>query len=103
MKANYVFHRLADADLDAIVDYTRREWGDAQARRYLEKLRKCLDVISNDDMRYRVETGFAAPVRVMRCQHHYIFCQPRVGEPALILAILHERMDLTARIAERLF
>ncbi len=41
-------------------------------------------------------------LRMMRCEHHYIFCLPRPETPALIVAILHERMDLIARIAGRL-
>ena len=37
-----------------------------------------------------------------RCQHHYLVCLPRPDAPALIVAILHERMDLMARLAGRL-
>jgi plasmid stabilization system protein ParE len=33
---------------------------------------------------------------------HYLFCLPRQGQPALILAILHERMDLMTRLKGRL-
>jgi plasmid stabilization system protein ParE len=100
--AGYVFTAQADNDLDGIIEYTRRQWGDAQARRYLTKMRLCLDRIADERGRYRIETGFSRPVRVLRCQHHYIFCLPRDGGPALILAILHERMDLLTRITERL-
>jgi len=41
-------------------------------------------------------------LRVARCEHHFIFCLPQEEEPALIVAILHERMDLVARVAARL-
>lgn len=41
-------------------------------------------------------------LRMARCQHHYIFCLPREHAPALIVAILHERMDLIRRLADRL-
>lgn len=41
-------------------------------------------------------------LRMARCQHHYIFCLPRDHAPALIVAILHERMDLMGRLADRL-
>jgi plasmid stabilization system protein ParE len=33
-------------------------------------------------------------LRMARCEHHYVFCLPREGAPALIMAIFHERMDL---------
>ena len=39
---------------------------------------------------------------VAHCEHHYIFCLPRKRAPALIVAILHARMDLMTRLAERL-
>ncbi len=100
--AGYVFAAEADEDLDGIVDYTRRQWGDAQARRYLAQLRLCLDQITDEHGRFRIETSFSHPVRVLRCQHHYIYCVPREGLRSLIVAILHEKMDLIARIAERL-
>ena len=41
-------------------------------------------------------------LRMMRCEHHYIFCLPRDEAPALVVAILHERMNLMMRLADRL-
>ncbi len=41
-------------------------------------------------------------LRMAHCEHHYVFCLPREDAPALIVAILHERMDLMARLADRL-
>jgi plasmid stabilization system protein ParE len=41
-------------------------------------------------------------LRMVRCQHHYIFMLARQGSPAVVLAILHERMDLMERLATRL-
>ena len=41
-------------------------------------------------------------VRVMHCQHHYIFGLMREDAPMLIVAILHERMDVIARLQNRL-
>jgi toxin ParE1/3/4 len=99
---DYVFTAEADEDLDGIVNYSRRQWGDTQARRYLGQLRLCLDQIADKRGRYRVETAFSRPLRVLRCQRHYIYCVPRDGLPALIVAILHEKMDLMARIAGRM-
>jgi toxin ParE1/3/4 len=37
-----------------------------------------------------------------RCEHHYIFCLPQHDAPALVVAILHERMDIMARLKHRL-
>lgn len=35
-------------------------------------------------------------------EHHYVFCLPRGSALALVVAIFHERMDLMARLSERL-
>lgn len=34
--------------------------------------------------------------------HHYIFCLPHEHATSLIVAILHERMDLMVRLVGRL-
>jgi len=39
---------------------------------------------------------------VRRAGQHFLFCLPRKDQPALILAMLHERMDIIARLQERL-
>jgi toxin ParE1/3/4 len=41
-------------------------------------------------------------LRMAQCQHHYVFCLLRENTTALIVAILHERMDLIARLSNRL-
>ncbi|ECP5445232.1 type II toxin-antitoxin system RelE/ParE family toxin, partial [Salmonella enterica] len=41
-------------------------------------------------------------LRMIHCEHHYVFCLPRGSAPALVVAIFHERMDLMARLSERL-
>nr|WP_255210280.1 type II toxin-antitoxin system RelE/ParE family toxin [Sphingobium cloacae] len=41
-------------------------------------------------------------LRMVRCEHHYVFCLPRDDAPALVVAIFHERMDPMVRLADRL-
>ncbi|HNP42168.1 MAG TPA: type II toxin-antitoxin system RelE/ParE family toxin [Nitrospira sp.] len=41
-------------------------------------------------------------LRMGRYEHHYVFCLPREGAPALIVAIFHERMDLMTQLIDRL-
>ena len=40
--------------------------------------------------------------RMASCEEHFIFCMPQAGQPSDILAILHKRMDLMARLKNRL-
>lgn len=37
-----------------------------------------------------------------RREHHFAFCLARKDAPALIIAILHERMDVMQRLTKRL-
>ncbi len=39
---------------------------------------------------------------VSRCEHHYVFAQMRENDVPLIVAVLHEKMDLLVRLRERL-
>jgi toxin ParE1/3/4 len=41
--------------------------------------------------------------QVTRCEHHYVFYLPPEGQKPRIIAVLHENMDLLARLEDRLF
>ncbi|MEC5341781.1 type II toxin-antitoxin system RelE/ParE family toxin [Brenneria populi] len=38
MSRNYILTDAAEADMRRIIRYTRQQWGDAQARNYINKL-----------------------------------------------------------------
>lgn len=95
----FIFHPAAAADLDAIVRYTRREWGEAQARAYAAKLKQCAQRCASgkaDMVRHR-----QAGLGLLRCKRHIIAVLQREREPLLILAILHQRMDSDRHLAQR--
>jgi hypothetical protein len=54
------------------------------------------------DGRFKDLSEIHPALRMAQCEHHYVFCLPRLDRPALIVAILHERMDLIVRLAGRL-
>lgn len=89
-------------DLRSIVRYTKDTWGTAQARAYAEKLREGFLKLAEGRGAYKVLTDMRPDLRVVRCERHYIFCLWRQDAPAIIVAVLHERMDLISRIADRL-
>jgi plasmid stabilization system protein ParE len=96
---NYVLTKFAEADLSNISRYTRRQWGSAQTRNYNRKLKQgCARLAAGQEP----FTNMELDLRMTRCEHHYIFCLQRTNAPALIVAILHERMNITAHLAERL-
>ncbi|MFY7836512.1 MAG: type II toxin-antitoxin system RelE/ParE family toxin [Novosphingobium sp.] len=92
----------AEADLRAILRYTRSQWGAVQARHYALRLETGIVALAKKRTLGRDLRTLHDGLRVGKCEHHYIFCQDRANRPALILAILHERMDLMARLADRL-
>lgn len=102
MTVPYVLTADAEADMRAIVRYTRQQWGEAQARSYTAKLTRGVERLASGAGAFKDMTALHPGLRMVRCEHHYIFCLPRDDAPALVMAILHERMDLLARLAGRL-
>jgi plasmid stabilization system protein ParE len=98
----YVLTDAAETDLRAIIRYTRKRWGDDQVRRYVREPEAGINRLAKVEGVYSDLGEIHPDLRVSHCGHHYIFCLPRTDAPSLIVAILHERMDLMARIADRL-
>lgn len=101
MKA-YVLTDAAEADLREIIRYTRRQWGDAQVRSYVAGLERGIERLAKGEGAFSELAAIHPGLRMALCEHHYVFCLPREAAPALIVALLHERMDLMSRVAERL-
>ena len=101
MTASYVLLAAAEADLRAVIRYTRKQWGDRQTRSYVADLRRGMEGVATGQGLLKDMSALYPGLRVARCNHHYIFCLPRDGEPAVIVAIFHERMDVMARLAGR--
>lgn len=102
MTASYVLLAEAEADLRGIIRYTRKQWGDARTRRYVARLTRGIEAVVEGNGFYRSMDVLYPGLRILHCEHHYIFCLIRADEPALVVALFHERMDLMARVADRL-
>lgn len=98
----YVLTDAAEADLRDVIRYTREQWGNAQLRRYIAKLEQGIIRLAAGQGTFKDMSALYPALRMARCEHHYVFCLPREKEPALIVAIFHERMDLMTRLADRL-
>jgi plasmid stabilization system protein ParE len=85
-----------------IIRYTREQWSAAQVRRYVGRLEQGIAKLAAGQGTFRDLSALFPTLRMAHCEHHYILCLPREGKPALVVAIFHERMDLMARLAERL-
>lgn len=102
MTVGYVLSSSAEADLRDVIRYTRRQWGDAQTRSYVAKLQAGMESVAAGDGFFKEMSALYPGLRMVRCEHHYIFCLPRDDAPALVVAIFHERMNLMVRLAARL-
>lgn len=102
MSRSYVVSKGAAADLREIVRYTVKQWGEAQCRTYVAELEKAAEAVAKGEGVFKDMSLLVPGLRVAVSGKHTIFCMPQAGKPALILAILHERMDLMERLKERL-
>lgn len=98
----YLLTKSAEADLREVVRYTLKEWGEAQCSRYVAALEKQVEAVATGNGVFKVMDELLPTLRVALCGKHYIFCLPQAQAPAIILAILHERMDVVARLKKRL-
>jgi len=92
----------AEADLHDIALYTLKTWGLAQMGRYESALENNLKGIGAGETLTRPVFEHRFDIRVSRCEHHYVFAQMRENDVPLIVAVLHEKMDLLVRLRERL-
>ena len=90
----------ADKDLEEIITYTYKKWGAIQTRKYMSEIEQTMEDMS-------LGKNFLKPFNIRkkiyfsRCNNHYIFGLKRNTKPMLILAILHEKMDLIQRLQKR--
>ena len=102
MTKYYVLTKSAKADIRDITRYTVMNWGEAQCRTYITELEKTTEAVAKGEGAFK-DMGFILPdLRMATCGKHYIFCMPQAGKQSIILAILHERMNLMARLKNRL-
>jgi toxin ParE1/3/4 len=92
----------AEHDLLAIALYTESTWGTKQADRYRQALKDHFAAIARGHALSRQFLEHRPELRVSRCEHHFVFYILRNDRAHLIIAVLHEVMDLVARIKDRL-
>ena len=85
-----------------VIRYTRKQWGDDQTRSYVGKLTRGIERMAAGQATTKDIAAIYPGLRMVHCEHHYIFCLHRNDAPALVVALFHERMDLMTRLADRL-
>lgn len=67
MTNRYVLTAAAEADIGDTVRYTRKQWGEVQARRYLAKLTLGIERGASGEGPSKVMGEFHPGLRVVRC------------------------------------
>ncbi len=91
----------AEKDFVDIGTYTREEWSEAQAQRYLQKLLETIRQIGEWPLAGRklreVRTGY----HCRRSGSHLIFYIVKLDGPVEIVRILHEKVDIRRQLDEQ--
>jgi len=102
MTQTYKLTKEADADLEDITRYTIKKWGKRKAVEYLGLIEKGLCSTATSKIWKQPFPEKHPKLRVMRCEHHYIFYLHNEGKYPDIIAVLHERMEMFTHIKNRL-
>jgi plasmid stabilization system protein ParE len=102
IKQDYQLSKEAVNDLRGIIRYTRTKHGEAQVLKYVAQLENCAKKLAKSKDKLQEMRSIHQSLRYKHCGHHYIFGLNGKSGPILIIAILHERMDLIARLKSRL-
>ena len=93
------FHRIAEGHLLDIWDYTESKWGADQADAYLTELIKIANGLGSQRYSWKqVPEESLSGVFCIRHRHHVLFFRELPEASIGIIAVLHERMDLPARL-----
>jgi toxin ParE1/3/4 len=95
--SRYFLRPSAETDLEEIWRYTVENWGEKQAERYLNDIRKTLEhAVETPSAGRRVEIG-GRVYRMRRSGSHQIFYRetPRGID---VLRVLHARMDFARHL-----
>jgi len=95
----YSFEALND--FLSIRKYGIETWGRAQADRYEKLLETCCHAIHSGSITTQDSVVMDRPYAMARCRHHRIFFI-REEANTIVLAVLHERMDLVRHMEDRL-
>jgi toxin ParE1/3/4 len=93
--APYLLSPAAQADLEAIWDYTVETWGLSQAETYILSIRSTLDGLVRGNIKSRSAEDIRAGYRKVRCGSHIIFFQTTI-DTIHVIRILHGRMDVSS-------
>lgn len=91
------YRPAARADLDAIVAYTKRNWGTDKARVYVAQLRAVATGLADYPQRFPLYNSRLGSFRKASCGEHLIFYAV-AADKVEIVRVLHNRVDADAQL-----
>jgi len=105
----YRFFKTADAVQDEIWDYTCEQWGEEQAKKYINGLHKYIAELADKKTPWKslpqklvVPSDLKIKVYFSQYENHYIFFRELPDGKIGVMSILHKKMDLPVRLASDL-
>ena len=89
MKRTYTLTRAADADIDAIFDYTKASWGVEQALAYTNGILNTVERLLDNPKLGPARPQLSPDLRGIRYEKHTIYYRLR-DDMTEIVAVLHE-------------
>jgi toxin ParE1/3/4 len=89
----------AHSDLQEIVDYSTRQFGEKVAEKYLDDIEAALMLLQEHPELLKNKEGVSGHLKFHRVRQHFLVCA-EVKEFLFVLTIKHAQMDIPNRIAE---
>lgn len=98
--SGYRLRPSAEADMDAIWEYTCRSWSADQADRYIDELFDAFDLLGETPGLGQEAFAVAAGYRRLRVGHHLIFYIVQGKDSIDVIRVLHEKSDVASRLGK---
>jgi len=103
MGSSYRVLKAAGYRIDSIYTYTRDNWGEAQAQKYINGLFVCFENIAKHDVLWQpIPAAYEVSGYYTRYEKHFVYWRELSDGSVGITTILHERMNLGDRLVEDL-
>ena len=94
-------HRVAEARIHEIWDYTERNWGVRQADKYVRELVRAIHLAGGKRRLWKpLPDEELEGIFYFRHGHHYVFFRELEPGEIGVISVLHESMDLPNRLRE---
>jgi len=89
---SYKLTPLAKKHIKQIWTYTHKKWGETQADKYTNAIKKCLSYIAKNPSKGRSRDEVSSGLKSHKVEHHHIFYFIAKNEIEVV-GILHKQMD----------